>query len=847
MLGMAKPAAVKRTFLEGRIETKRRTGRPALIGLFSFLALFSLITSGCVTLKDPESSQVNRDVAIGSVIPGASFGQSFQSRRPGLNGVELSLGIDPGDTRISGALTASLYHAPWEEEPLAQSKISLASIAHQTAVAINFPVQNDPPGQSYYLELQSETLPVQVYGRQENVYSAGSAYLDGAPIDADASFSLTYRYGAAALLEDVLGWLARSYLAIPLILVLILPGWLLLDYSGFSDRLDWGVRITLSIGLSLASIPILLLWTTFSGFAWNRTWVIVFFAALVLLAAARLVKERVSPGKRHFDPYAIGLVGVFICALIVRLVMARDLSAPPWVDSVHHGMITRLILESGQLPADYVPFLNIDTAQYHSGFHSALAMFTWLSGLDIASAMLLFGHILNALSIFAVYAFTEVMTQDRRAGLIAAGITAFLTPMPAYLTSWGRYTQLAGLLILPAALTLFSYAFNQHRERDETDDQMTAQCDQRWLLVLAAIASAGLWLVHYRVAAFFAALLLPAAVYQLWITWKRAPGKRVLGADLAKLGAISLLAFILTAPWWPATLADLLLPKLSAWSGVAVEPFADFSWSFLTAGAGELSLYLAGAGLLWGLLNRRMYAFGLIIWVGLLFAIANLGVLGLPGSGFVNNTSVEISLFLPISALGGVFLSLLISWPLRRLTAPSKIAYLFGTGAALVVLGFLGAQRLIPILNPTTMLFRQADRAGLAWVEENVPDGETILINPFLWGYNLYAGSDGGFWSVPLAGRPSLPPPVLYGLGNDPARIEAMNSVIQQVLEAAEQPEELFDLLNTQEIEYVYIGVKGGLLSAEKLLESGLFEPLYQRQDVWVFKTNPEALAGAAD
>ncbi len=166
----------------------------------------------------------------------------------------------------------------------------------------------------------------------------------------------------------------------------------------------------------------------------------------MLLALARLRKRRLSPDSWRIDPYALGLVGVFVCALAVRLIMVRDLSAPPWVDSVHHGMITRLILEGGKLPESYAPFLNIDTAQYHSGFHSVLAMFTWLSGLDIAAAMLLFGQILNALSIFAVYAFTKILTRDQRAGLIAAGITAFLTPMPAYLNQLGSLHAIDGII-----------------------------------------------------------------------------------------------------------------------------------------------------------------------------------------------------------------------------------------------------------------------------------------------------------------------------------------------------------------------------------------------------------------
>ena len=145
---------------------------------------------------------------------------------------------------------------------------------------------------------------------------------------------------------------------------------------------------------------------------------------------------------------------VFISTLAVRLAMARDLSAPPWVDSVHHAMITRLIVELGGFPPTYAPFLNIETANYHPGFHSQLAVFHWLSGMDIATAMLLFGQVLNALTVFAVYLFTTTFTEDRVAGVVAALVAGLFTPMPAYFTSWGRYTELASLVMLPAAMAL---------------------------------------------------------------------------------------------------------------------------------------------------------------------------------------------------------------------------------------------------------------------------------------------------------------------------------------------------------------------------------------------------------
>ena len=158
---------------------------------------------------------------------------------------------------------------------------------------------------------------------------------------------------------------------------------------------------------------------------------------------------------------AFSLLGIFLLSLGVRLVMARDLSAPAWVNSIHHATITRLILEQGGFPSTYAPYIEIDAAEYHAGFHSTLAVFQWLSGLETPEAMLLLGQVLNALIVFAVYLLAVTLTRQRTAGLAAAAVAGLFTPMPAYYTSWGRYTQLAGLLILPAGLALARLVIEQ--------------------------------------------------------------------------------------------------------------------------------------------------------------------------------------------------------------------------------------------------------------------------------------------------------------------------------------------------------------------------------------------------
>jgi hypothetical protein len=127
----------------------------------------------------------------------------------------------------------------------------------------------------------------------------------------------------------------------------------------------------------------------------------------------------------------------------------------------------------------------------------------------------------------------------------------------------------------------------------------------------------------------------------------------------------------------------------------------------------------------------------------------------------------------------------------------------------------------------------------MTWISENIPTEETILINPEGWGYGLYIGHDGGYWIAPLTGRRTIPPPVLYGLG-PPEYINQINETIEEVIASSGDPQRLWELLGEQDIQYIYIGGRGGVLSASQLNESPLFEALFTRQGVWVFEALPE-------
>jgi len=821
--------------------------------LSGFIFLLSL--TGCVTLNDIEASQEQNPVVVGVIDPEHSLGQSFISRRGRMNTITLWLSLVPDQPADQGTLTARLFHSPEEQTPIREIHLAFQDIARTTPLTLTFSPLADPPGQAYFLSLHVSEGRVLAYGRDADVYPHGNLYINGATSQADLAFRLSYDYEGTALIEDGYKLLHEAWLLFPLVAILLLPGWLLLDSAGIK------FSAALALGLSLSLIPLLMTWSSTLGIVWDRERVLGISLALGLLALWRLWSRRRQVQGFPFTVHAISLAAIFALAFMVRLIMVRDLSAPPWVDSVHHGTITRLILERGQLPETYAPYINIDNARYHSGYHVILATFIWLSALDLPQAMLILGQVLNASMVLAVYLFTTTLTRDRMAGVFAALISGVITPMPAYYTSWGRYTQLTGLLILPTSYKLIRDLIEKQASLFPRAS-LTQGIKQNWKdYLLASISCAGLFLIHYRVIAFLGCLLIADYIIRrlrecfgrVRTKWSKTEGASnntnnttplpqpftlfdSLVQEIITITIVAFLSILFILPWLPATLTSLFIPKLSLWQGARTAAFDGFAWNYLTAAWGKYSLYLAGLGILWSVLRRPSFVPTLILWTGLLFLLANLGVWGLAGSGFINNTSVAITLFIPISTLGGYFLAQLLALRKRLAREWMRIAYTLVFGSVSLVLALQAARHLLPILNPITFLFRPEDARAAAWIAQHIPPDETIVINPFAWGYGLFAGNDGGYWITPLSGRKTLPPPVLYALDNNIENVKHMNALIQQIINYGQNPEQLYALLKENGLNYLFIGRRGGIFSPRLLEESPLFRVIYKAEGTWVFQ-----------
>ena len=106
----------------------------------------------------------------------------------------------------------------------------------------------------------------------------------------------------------------------------------------------------------------------------------------------------------------------------------------------------------------------------------------------------------NACVGLAIYALAKQLSKDWRIGLLAAVFVTFVTKMPGYYLTWGRYTLLIGVMILPVAIAEAIHAWENR--------------DKWWKLAGLSLLTVGTLLSHY-----FTAFLFVLFLAVLGIQW----------------------------------------------------------------------------------------------------------------------------------------------------------------------------------------------------------------------------------------------------------------------------------------------------------------------------------------
>ncbi|MBI1800141.1 MAG: hypothetical protein HYR71_00735, partial [Chloroflexi bacterium] len=595
----------------------------------------------------------------------------------------------------------------------------------------------------------------------------------------------------------------------------------------------------LAIGLSLALYPVLLLVSDWVGlhlgplYAW-----LVLLPSLGVLGWRYLTRRPVAHRERWRwrdrltdESLWADLAYVAVCTLVVfgRLFVVRSVDVPMWGDAYHHTMIAQLIADHSGLFNSWQPYAELETLTYHFGFHADVAVFHWLSGADLPMATLWTGQLINALAVIALYPLAVKVSGSRWAGAAAVFVAGLLSPMPMYYANWGRYTQLAGQAILPAAVWLSWVAFDA-----------TALKPRR--LILCWLAVGGLALTHQRVLIF---LLAFVTAYLISEANDKAHWVRK-ALNVVIVGSGSALLFL---PWFVHIFAGRILVYVGRQVTTAADATPAFTQQYNAIG--DLVAYLpAGVWLLlpvatgWGLWRKRREVAVIALWWFVVLLSANPQWLRLPGEGAISNFAVFIAAYIPAGVLvGGALGWVATAWAHER-----RGLYFASLLVIVVVAGIWADAQRLGDVNPSQFaLVTKPDLQAAQWIRAQTPQNARFLVNSFFaYGDTLVVGSDGGWWLPLLARRQTTLPPITYGIEQGPRAdyIEWVNALPRAIQAKGITHPDVLAMLRQRGVTHVYIGQLQGrvnyggpvVLQPEQLLGSPNFKAIYHQDRVWVFE-----------
>jgi hypothetical protein len=771
--------------------------------LAAILWLYFAAPSWWEPIRAEDISQARLDVAPAPARPESFLRQSFIPLHDGLDAIEITLAHTGAGNGSGGSLTLQVTDDAGRT--IAVNEWRNAELRHNQKLELALPPQSGSAGRTYTLSVHgNEANTYSAWATSLDVYSHGS--LDGAPGAADLQFTTRYRLLPASFLRS-LSSLAGEGAAIILLtlLLLLLPGsTVLLLAARRLPRLDPAAWLALALALGTAFWPLVWQWTAVIGWRWRATSLWFLLVALVVLSSFLLWRRRPRLGRIRW--HHLLLAFLLVLGFAVRLLAVRDLAFPPWVDSSRHALITVLMSERGQMPDDYLPYLPVSRTLYHYGFHSVAASLNILGDWDVPRLLLFAGQTLGAAVPLALYGATYIVTRRPWASLLAAFLVAFPFYFPAYYVTWGRYTQLTGVLILPLLISL-------------TWQPLRGARRWRGAWPLLALLAAGLALLHFRVFLLYL-LFVPLALMAArgraarTVVVAGLVGAMLAGPYLAQLGRQTGVGDVLNTP--PASYASFPTGYLTIGWERAFWWLAALTWL--------AALFAATRGRAWARLPLLLAA-----WVGVMF-LAFTGVL--PNTWLINLNSAYIIFFVPVA-----FLLAIGAEAIRRAVPHTLAVRVVVTAIATFVLAvalLFGARQQITIVNPTTILVYPADVPAIEWARANLPPDARIAINAWQWLGKTWAGSDGGAWLLPLTGLETTTPPVDYT--NSRAlilEVDAFNQVAQGVDDWS-QPAAA-DWLRTQGVTHVFTGARGGFLDPAALLRSSELCSLYARDGVFVF------------
>ncbi|MEZ4514431.1 MAG: hypothetical protein R3C62_21350 [Chloroflexota bacterium] len=807
----------------------------AVVGLLAVVGLVWGKTAVFSPILATDINQHRLNIALPTPRNDIAVSQSFVPRWNGLREVEVTL-VRYGEKVAGENGRFSLQLRDDNNETIAEQTFPTSQLDHNQTLTLPVPLQPQSAGRRYTLRLLgNDSNTLSAWGYTLDVYNEGELKMEGGvlqtavPTTNARELRFTTRYQLT--LPDALRYLATTIfyegaLFLLALLFIPLPGLLLLQLVPRWRNMDAGAMWGTAVALGLSVWPLLWYWLTLTGGRWAgwSLWLVFVVGWGVVVWNGWRRREAGEQGSRG----AGVLLLLVILAVAVRLLAVRDVTFAPWVDASRHGLITAVMTANGQTPTTYAPYLPVEQFPYHFGFHTIASSLQLMTHWPLARLLLYLGQLLNGLMPLMLYTAVWLLTRQRGAGLFAAFLVAFPFFFPAYYATWGRFTQLTAMLIMPVLLATTWLLL--HRRQ-------WAWRHHAWWLV--GLLAAGLFLMHFRVFIFYLPFVLVAVFANL--------GRQHWWRGVAALAAAGGLALLLVGVrlWqlWrmanPASQFDIQIPG-----------YNSFPTSYITVGWEQYYLWATAVLLLLiiitALLSRRQRTWALLpltlaAWVALLFVLLSGEKLGLPETAVVNTNSMYITLFVPLALFLTLPLARFWRW-WRRHHWGLQLAGQLWLALLIAPLLLFGVRQQITILNPQTILGQPDDLAAIAWVNDNLPPDARLAVSSWRWLGSTWAASDGGAWLLPITGRLTSTPPIdyIYNVSLFESII-AFNETAVSITDW-HNPERA-DWLAQQGYTHIFVGARGGFFDPATLVQNPRLTLVYHHNGVFIFALSPSSLS----
>ncbi len=821
----------------------------ALVGAICVL-IWALVSGWPGQITATSYEQERLDTALSAPVPDQPIEFEFVPDHDGINSLEVVVvNFAPNDQ--ANQSTATLTLVDNFGAVLASTRLQNNFTAHNQSVRLDFEPINNSKSKTFSLLMSGgEGNQLSLWGYSLNVWD-GSRLTGGGTAETlhmKVGYALRWQ-SIPGILSNLLGRFWIVFLSA--LLYIPLPGALLMKFWPDAYKDNPIIRLSLIFGLGVALWPLIWQWLTVLGLSLSPIVLIIFITVgwLYIIGTSSFdLSELSHPTYREYVGFLFALGVIFL----IRLLAVRDMAFLPWVDSSRHALITAIMRDSGQFLTTYEPYLPVSWTGYHYGFHTLSAGIGLIVGdrANLPDQLLTLMQLLSTLTSLSVFGAASLITKKRPVGWIAAFMLALPFLFPGYYATWGRLTQISGLIVLPLLVGLLM-------------EDRTGEEGEGWnwqLIVTCMILTAGLFLLHARVFFYFIPFGIVVAVFHLYQWGNGAAGQSrglnsLLRGPIGHLAIIGVVSGMLVAPRILSLISETTYVELGVVAETANRPLLYFPVGYVTAGwerwfwlAAGLSIPLAF--LYYSINNKNrdtesgnLLRVTLILsgWLGLLY-LATAGPslhpswpILLPQSSI---NSAYIATFATEAILIGisVYLSYKIAHNSHRLAGYLVAALL---GAGLFASGLFGVRNQIAILNESTILGKQADLAAIDWIAENTPPNAKVANNAWLWLGLTWAGTDGAAWITPMTGRLSGTPPIdhIYN-----SRIFGITSTFNQSASAIQDWSDpaALELLRQNNFTHVFTGISDGSgavdMDPAELLRNPGVELVYSGDGAYIFE-----------